>query len=100
MDIKRLQPGMTVFDVGRTKMGNTTMKTVSVWNVLIVAVDPDGHWVEARWNVVNPPRRYSARDVRRWRLSKPVLVGTISKRLATRAELKAMKNASKVEESE
>lgn len=99
MDIKKLQPGMTVYDVGRTKMGNTAMRTVSVWEVLITAVDPDCRWVEARWNVCNPVRRYSPRDARRWRASKPVLVGTIAKRLATREELKVMKAAANAEEA-
>lgn len=92
MDIAKLKPGMTVYDVGRRKMGNTNVSTVCVWPVLIVEVDPEGRWVEAKWNVCNSPRRYFARSVKSWRLNKPVLVKLgWGHRLATRAELKALK---------
>jgi hypothetical protein len=91
MDISKLKPGMTVYDVHRRKMGNTNMSTVGVWTVLIVAVDPDGRWVEAKWNG-NAQRRYFSSSVKSWRLNKPVLVKSgFGHRLASRAELKALK---------
>lgn len=87
MDIKKLQPGMTVYDVGRIKMGNTTMSTVSVWSVRIVSVDLGGERVVASWNG-NAPKEFSANSVKRWRAKKPVLIKTgWAYRLATREEL-------------
>lgn len=89
MKIESLKAGDTVFDVGRRKMGNTTISTVAVWPVRIIAVDPDGRWVQARWNC-NPERRYYASHVKRWRKKEPVLVSGPfgQRRLATREEIK------------
>jgi hypothetical protein len=92
MDIKKLQPGMTVYSVGRTKMGNTTMSTVSVWTVTILEVDPEGRWVLARWNG-NAPRKFYSGSIKSWRAKEPVLVESgWGHRLATREELKALKD--------
>lgn len=50
MKIEKLHPTMVVYDVGRHKMGNTTISTVCVWSVLIVSVDVEARTVVASWN--------------------------------------------------
>lgn len=95
MTIDKLKPGMTVYDVGRTTMGNTTLRTVSVWPVQIVIVDHEKGVVEARWNY-NPPRKYYRRSWSKWRAKEPVTIkGALGiRRLATRAEIAAMRSES------
>ena len=39
MKIEQLQPGMTVYNVQRRPMGNTTLKTTGVFSVYIKEVD-------------------------------------------------------------
>ena len=90
MKFEKLQPGATVYDVGRHKMGNTTVSTVAVWQVRVLKVDSEKRRVLASWNC-NAPRTYYERDVSRWREREPVLIrgGFGSARLATREEQKA-----------
>lgn len=91
MKLESLTEGQIVYDVGRTKMGNTTMYTVSVWHVRIIRIDAQTRRVYASWNT-NPEREYRERTWKKWRLTKPVLVKSgMGHRLATRAEIKAMK---------
>jgi DMSO/TMAO reductase YedYZ molybdopterin-dependent catalytic subunit len=75
-------------------MGNTTLSTVCVWSVHIVSIDLKRREVVASWNG-NPCRRFGDRQIKRWRASKPVTVanGMGRRRLATRAELKAMQHS-------
>jgi len=96
MKIESLKPNMRVWDVGRRRMGNTTLSTVCVWPVDVKLVDLEGHKVTASWNG-NSYRTFSEHEASRWRLSEPVTVaaGMMGRRrLATRAELKAMKHSS------
>lgn len=90
MKFEKLHPGMTVYSVGRHKMGNTTRSTVAVWTVRVLEVDAERRRVVASWNT-NTPRTFYERDVAKWREKPPMLVGTIAggKRLATREEQKA-----------
>lgn len=94
MKFEKLKPGMTVYDVGRHKMGNTTISTVTVWAVRIVSVDAEKRTVEAIWNG-NGARTYRERAYKKWREKKPLLVEDFfgSKRLATREEIAAAKDA-------
>lgn len=90
MKLSSLKPGMIVWDVGRQRMGNTTMSTVCVWQVKILTVEPDA--VMANWNG-NAYKRYTQREISRWRAKEPVLVDAGlwgRKRLATREELKRL----------
>lgn len=66
----QLQVGQTLYSISRQKMGNTTVSREVCHPVTITAIDPDGRWVEARWNG-NPPRRYYPRQVQQWRVSRP-----------------------------
>lgn len=92
MKFEKLKPGMTVYDVGRTRMGNTTLTTISVWGVSIVRVDEQRREVVARWNG-NPERTYTERSYKQWRETRPLLIqeGMGRKRLATREEIRAAK---------
>lgn len=94
--IEKLKAGDIVYDVGRTKMGNTTMRTVGVWHVYIKEVDLEARAVKASWNG-NAPKTFYRRDIARWRVNKPVLIDDygLGKRLATREELKALKAKAK-----
>jgi len=86
---------MTVYDVARTKMGNTTLSTVSVWTVRIISVDVGGERCVASWNG-NTPKTFYTSSIKRWRRDEPALVELEDgrSRLATRAELKALQNKS------
>lgn len=93
MKIENLSAGQIVYDVGTTRMGNTSMRTVSVWLVRIEAVDVEAGVVVASWNG-NKARSYYKEAWSRWRKNKPVLVKSgLGHRLATRAEIAAMKAA-------
>lgn len=94
MKFEKLQPGMTVYDVGRHKMGNTTLTTVAWWSVRVLEVDTERRRVVASWNT-NAPRTFYERDVAKWREKQPMLVGTMmgGKRLAAREEQKAARAA-------
>ena len=87
MKIEKLQPGMVVYDVGRHKMGNTTISTVSVWSVRIVSVDAEARTVVASWNS-NPAKTYREGVWSKWRAKRPQLVRMAfgNQRLARRGE--------------
>lgn len=92
MKIQNLKPGMTVYDVGTQVMGNTRIRTVSVWSVKIEAVDEALGTVTASWNG-NRLRVFTERAWKKWRLKEPMLVNVgMRQRLATRAEIAAAKN--------
>ena len=63
-----VKPGDTLYDTRMVKAGNTTLRRRAVWDVVIVSVHE--HHVIAKWNG-NPEKRYSARDVERWRRTQP-----------------------------
>lgn len=88
MKLEKLQPGMTVYDVGRHKMGNTTVSTVSVWSVLIVRVDAETRTVVASWNS-NKAQSYGEHTWSKWRVRRPLLVRCVlgNYRLALRGEV-------------
>jgi hypothetical protein len=92
MKFDSIKPEGVYYTVTRHKMGNTTMRTVSIHTVSVLAIDAEKRTVLACWNG-NPARIYSERDFSKWRLNKPITVGTMPSRLATREELAAMKAA-------
>jgi hypothetical protein len=87
MKFEKLKPGTTVYSVGKTKMGNTTLSTVSVWPVSIVSVDAEQRTVEAKWNG-NSARKFRETSYGKWKEKAPQLVATGlgAQRLATAAE--------------
>lgn len=92
MTIDKLHPGLVVYDVGKTKLGNTSIRTTSVWSVHIVSVNKEKKTVEARWNN-NPPQIFPQRRWSKWRLQRPILIpsGFGGYRLANKAEIAAIK---------
>jgi len=64
---------MTVYDVYKYRMGNTTIQTVGTWPVFIKAVDEERQTVTASWNG-NPVRTFYWSEWSKWRLNKPELV--------------------------
>jgi hypothetical protein len=87
--ISKLKPGDVLYDVHSHKMGNTTMTTMGCWTVRVIEVHEDH--IVASWNGNTAHRMYE-HNVKRLRVNKPVFVKSgFGKRLATRAEIKAMK---------
>jgi hypothetical protein len=89
MKISKLKPGDVVFSVEKTKMGNTTLKTVSVFRVYIKEVH-ETH-VIASWNG-NPARRFGLAAVNKWKEKEPVRIQIRPSyyRLATKEEIAQM----------
>jgi hypothetical protein len=88
MKISDLKPGQVLFDVRSTRMGNTTMRTISVWRATIKDVDPDGKKFTASWNG-NPHKLYWSVP-KSWKKKDPFLVtcaNGFGKRRPTREEL-------------
>ena len=92
MKISALSAGQLVYSVEKTTMGNTSLKTISVYPVTVTEVRETS--VMASWNG-NAPRRFSEAAVKKWKVEKPVLVsnGLGTKRLATKDEIAQMKAA-------
>lgn len=89
MKFESIKEGGRYYMTKRQKMGNTTMSSIAVFSVLVESVNTEKRTVLASWNG-NPARTFYERDFSKWRLTKPVLVGSMSKRIATRAEIAAM----------
>lgn len=89
MKLEKLSPGMTVYSVRKTKMGNTCMNTISVYHVDIISVNREERTIEASWNG-NRPQIYHEFNWSKWRLKKPLLITEHAgrQRLATREEIK------------
>jgi hypothetical protein len=85
MKFEHLTPGAVVFELGSRKMGNTTMSTKFVSRVSVESRDETKKTVTARINGA-PARVFRLAQYTKWKRDEPVLVGTFSKRLATRAE--------------
>ena len=90
MKISALSAGQLVYSVEKTTMGNTSLKTISVYPVTVTEVRETS--VMASW-YGNAPRRFSEAAVKKWKVEKPVLVsnGFGTKRLATKDEIAQMK---------
>lgn len=98
MKFEKIKPGMKLYEVGRTKLGNTKLSTISVWPVFIVSVDPEKRTVVARWNG-NAERTYSERTYSKWKEKEPILItdGFGRKRRPTREELAEIRAKEKQE---
>lgn len=71
VSITALKPGDVVWDARKAQMGNTTMRRLSVWRVIIKSVDLERGTVEASWNG-NPVQTFRARGGKfSWRRTKP-----------------------------
>lgn len=96
MKITDLKPGQVLYDVRSTRMGNTKMRTISVWRVSIKEIDPSGTKFTASWNS-NPVRNYYHVPTS-WKKKEPFLVTCVNgygKRRPTKAELAEHKKSLK-----
>lgn len=75
MKLEKLTPGMVVYDVHSTRMGNTTMTSLGTWTVKIVSVDQEARSCVASWNG-NRPQTFYEGTVKKWTEQKPFLVRT------------------------
>jgi hypothetical protein len=66
----RVKPGMVLLDVHSYKVGNTTMRRLGCWEVLIVSVDCEKRTAQASWNG-NPPTTYFRRAIERLYVNPP-----------------------------
>ncbi|WP_262264171.1 hypothetical protein [Pantoea dispersa] len=91
MKISSLKPGDTAYVLYRHKMGNTTLSTLSVFQVSVKEVHDD--YVIANING-NASKKYRESEVAKWKKNKPVLIRSRigNSRLATKSEKEALKN--------
>jgi hypothetical protein len=66
-----VKAGDVLYDVHKTKQGNTERSAVGCWTVVIETIDHEAGFAMVRWNG-NPAKRYSRRQVERWRRNKPL----------------------------
>lgn len=92
MIFDELKPGMIVWSIRRHKIGNTSLSTVSIYQIEIISVDPVSKSVTARCYGNGEFTCYK-QMWSKWKKSKPVTIKTAlgQHRLATRAELDALK---------
>jgi len=93
MKFEQVKAGMTLYDVHRYRMGNTTIRTMGCWPVHVVSVDEKARTARVHWNVTfNPEQTYTERQLKKLRAERPLLVKTGffgRERLATREEKRA-----------
>lgn len=65
--LDKIEPGMVLLDIHSQKMGNTTMRRLGLWRVLVVSVDKEARTAMCSWNG-NPARMYRERDFKRLHL--------------------------------
>ena len=47
---EKIQAGMTLYDRHRTRMGNTTLRSLGEWSVRIISVDAAARTAVVSWN--------------------------------------------------
>lgn len=87
MKFEKIKAGDTLYDVHSYRMGNTTMRSVGVWDVYVVSINQAEGYALAKWNG-NPAQRWDRRRLEKLRAKKPRLVTTFAggQRLARRDE--------------
>jgi hypothetical protein len=61
----KIEPGVTLYDVRRTKMGNTMISEWSMWPVKIISVARAAPTARVVWNTYNPESTYQKRQLER-----------------------------------
>ena len=74
---EKIKAGMTLYDVRKEKMGNTTMSRTGVWKVRVMEVNPSSRQVLASWNG-NSPKWYREYSITKFRKSPPEWLPTMS----------------------
>ena len=98
MKFDNIIPNMVLYDVHSYRMGNTCLRSVGVWTVVILSVDKDSRSAMVSWNG-NSPEKYTERRLVHLNLSAPFLVKTCMGQLRreTIGERAARLKASSVE---
>jgi len=92
MKFEKLKPGMVLYDVHSEPLGNTTMRTIGVWEVRVISIHPNEKlpwcsYAMCSWNT-NKPEMYGRERIEKLRVKKPVLVKIgWGRRLARRGEV-------------
>jgi len=60
----KIEPGMTLLDIHRDKMGNTTMSEWGLWKVKVISVDRETRTAVVSWNS-NPAQTWERRRLER-----------------------------------
>lgn len=58
-----IKEGDILWDCRKTRQGNTTMRSMSCWQVKIISLDPARRTAVVSWNT-NAPRLYSERALK------------------------------------
>lgn len=66
-----VKAGDVLYQSRRTKMGNTTLSTLSTWSVRIISIDHEKRRAVVSWNG-NAPRTWFKSEVEKCRRSRPV----------------------------
>jgi hypothetical protein len=100
MKFEKLKVGMTVYSVGTYGVGNTTLRSVGVWPVVIMSIDRPNRTCTASWNHNKQDKFYES-NVATWRVKMPLTinVGLGQYRLANRNEIAAAKAQEKAQAS-
>lgn len=72
MKFEKINPGDRLFDVHSYRMGNTTLRSVGVWEVEIIDIDPEKRCATVSWNG-NKPEVYNEVALKKLRAVRPEL---------------------------
>lgn len=61
---EKIEPGMTLLDIHREKMGNTMMSAWGLWKVQVISVDHAKRTAVVSWNS-NPAQTWDVRRLER-----------------------------------
>lgn len=73
MKFDKIKPGMTLYDVHHYRMGNTRMRSLGVWQVLVHTVNADQRMAIVSWNG-NPAEVYYEHELEKLKAERPVLI--------------------------
>lgn len=97
MKFDKLEAGMTLYDVGTYRMGNTSMRSVGVWPVYVKEIDVEKRRALVSWNS-NGYQWYGERAIEKLKAKEPILIRTgLGMRRPTREELAEIKAKAKAE---
>jgi hypothetical protein len=65
-----IKPGDVLYDVGKVRMGNTTMRSLTVWRVVVQEVDAEKRRALVSWNG-NATKWWSEAKIKKLRRSPP-----------------------------
>lgn len=64
VNFDKIKPGMVLYERRSECMGNTTLRSISEWNVQVLKVDQEKFTAIVRWNG-NKPEKWDAFKLRR-----------------------------------